>query len=50
MPARAQSERESERWVEVPVQVRYSADTLAKGQSSGDALKIVWQLILGMFS
>ena len=37
------------RWVEVPVRVRYSADTLAKGQRSTDAFKIVWQLMLGMF-
>jgi glycosyltransferase involved in cell wall biosynthesis len=38
------------RWVEVPVRVRYSDDTLAKGQRSGDALKIVWQLLLGAFN
>ncbi len=37
------------RWVEVPARVRYSAETLAKGQGSGDALKIVWQLLLGLF-
>jgi polyprenyl-phospho-N-acetylgalactosaminyl synthase len=35
------------RWREVSVTVRYSADTLAKGQKASDALKIVWQLILG---
>ena len=37
------------RCVEVPVKVRYTADTLAKGQKAGDALKIVWQLLLGAF-
>lgn len=34
---------------EVPVRVRYTADTLAKGQKAGDAFKIVWQLFLGAF-
>lgn len=37
------------RWIEVPVRVRYSVDTLAKGQSSADAFKIVWHLLIGMF-
>lgn len=41
--------RSSLKWIEVPVQVRYSAETLAKGQNSLDALKIVWQLLIGMF-
>ncbi len=35
------------RYVEVPVTIRYSADTLAKGQSSWNALKIVAQFLLG---
>ncbi len=35
------------RWIEVPTRIRYTADTLAKGQKPADALKIVWQLFLG---
>lgn len=35
------------RFVEVPVTIHYSAATLAKGQSSWNAVKIVWQLLLG---
>jgi glycosyltransferase involved in cell wall biosynthesis len=35
------------RYVEVPVTIRYSSETLAKGQSSWNALKIVGQLLLG---
>jgi len=35
------------RWVEVPTRIRYTADTLEKGQKPTDALKIVWQLFLG---
>lgn len=38
------------RCVEVPIRVRYTAETLAKGQKAADALKIVWQLLLGAFS
>lgn len=41
--------RSSWRWQEVPVQVRYSAATLQKGQRSLDAVKVAWQLVLGMF-
>lgn len=37
------------RWEEIPVEIRYSADTLQKGQKPLDALKIVWQLIIGAF-
>ncbi len=37
-------------WVEVPVKVIYSEDTLAKGNKNLDAVKIAWQLFLGMFS
>jgi glycosyltransferase involved in cell wall biosynthesis len=36
-------------WKEVPVEIRYSADTLRKGQGPLDAFKIVWQLIIGAF-
>ena len=35
------------RWCEVPVTVRYTADTLAKGQSSWNAVRIVGELITG---
>jgi glycosyltransferase involved in cell wall biosynthesis len=35
------------RFVEVPVTIRYTDDTLAKGQSSWNALKIIAELILG---
>lgn len=41
--------RSSWRWREVPIHVRYSAATLEKGQRSIDAIKVAWQLILGMF-
>ncbi|MBN1585409.1 glycosyltransferase family 2 protein [Candidatus Uhrbacteria bacterium] len=37
------------RVTEVPVLVRYSGETMAKGQKSTDALRIVWQLIMGAF-
>lgn len=37
------------RFVEVPVTIRYSAETMAKGQSSWNAVKIVAQLVLGRF-
>lgn len=37
------------RWQEVPVKVIYSKDTLAKGNQNLDAVKIAWQLLLGMF-
>lgn len=37
------------RWMEVPVRVSYTSDTLAKGNQTSDAFKIVWQLFLGMF-
>jgi len=37
------------RWQEVPTRIRYTQDTLAKGQKPADALKIVWQLIIGAF-
>ncbi len=36
-------------FVEVPVTIRYSAETTAKGQSSWNAIKIVLELILGRF-
>ena len=37
------------RWMEVPARVRYTPEALAKGQRSSDALKIVWQLLMGSF-
>lgn len=37
------------RWMEVPVRVSYTAATLAKGNQTSDAFKIVWHLLLGMF-
>lgn len=41
--------RSSWRWKEVPIQVHYSVATLKKGQRSLDAIKVAWQLVLGMF-
>lgn len=38
------------RWVEVPVRIHYTAESLAKGQKSIDAFKIAWQLLLGVFA
>jgi glycosyltransferase involved in cell wall biosynthesis len=35
------------RWCEVPVTIRYADGTLAKGQSSWNAFRIVGQLVLG---
>ena len=35
------------RYVEVPVTIRYSADTMAKGQSSWNAVRIVFDFLLG---
>lgn len=35
------------RYVEVPVTIRYSADTTAKGQSSWNAVRIVFDFLLG---
>jgi glycosyltransferase involved in cell wall biosynthesis len=35
------------RYVEVPVTIRYTEDSLAKGQSSWNALRIVGQLLMG---
>lgn len=37
------------RWREVPIGVRYTTDTLAKGNKTSDALHIVWQLVIGAF-
>ncbi len=37
------------RWKEVPVEVRYSQDSLAKGQWRGGVVRIVWQLLIGSF-
>jgi len=38
------------RWMEIPVRVHYTSDSLKKGQKSTDALKIVWQILLGTFA
>lgn len=35
------------RFVEVPVTIRYSAATLAKGQSSWNAVRVAWQFLIG---
>lgn len=35
------------RHVEVPVTIRYSAATLEKGQSSWNAVRVVWQFLIG---
>lgn len=35
------------RWVEIPVRIRYTPETLAKGNRTTDAFKIVWELLLG---
>ncbi len=37
-------------WTEVPVRVQYTAETIQKGQRARDAVKIVWQLFVGLFS
>lgn len=42
--------RSNLRWMEVPIRVHYTADSLAKGQKSLDAFKIAWQLFLGIFA
>ena len=38
------------RWREVPIQVIYNQEILAKGQKNTDALKIAWQLFIGIFT
>ena len=37
------------RVAEVPTRIRYTSDSLAKGQKAKDAFKIVWQLLMGSF-
>lgn len=37
------------RWKEIPVRISYTKESLAKGQKPTDALKIVWQLLMGAF-
>ena len=37
------------RWQEVPVVVRYTKDSLEKGQWRGGVVRIVWQLLMGSF-
>lgn len=38
------------RWKEVPVRVRYTQDSMRKGQKPWDAAKIAWQLLIGAFT
>jgi hypothetical protein len=38
------------RWREVPVRVRYTSESLKKGQKPWDAPAIAWQLFLGVFT
>jgi glycosyltransferase involved in cell wall biosynthesis len=42
-----QIQRHGLRFVEIPVRIKYSPETLAKGQSSWNAIKIVGELFLG---
>ena len=42
-----QVRRHGLRYCEVPVTIRYTSETMAKGQSSWNSLKIVGQLLLG---
>jgi glycosyltransferase involved in cell wall biosynthesis len=42
--------RSNLRWREVPIQVIYTQEILAKGQKNTDALKIAWQLFIGIFT
>lgn len=37
------------RWKEVPVEVRYTKETMAKGQWRGGAARVVWHLLIGSF-
>lgn len=37
------------RWKEVPTVIRYTSDSLQKGQKTGDAVDILWQLFIGSF-
>lgn len=36
-------------WKEVPVRVRYTHETMEKGQWRGGAIRVVWQLFIGAF-
>ena len=38
------------RWQEVPVRVRYTPESLKKGQKPWDAFRIAWHLFLGAFT
>ena len=42
--------RSTLRWKEVPAHVRYTQESLSKGQKSLDALKVTWQFIIGAFT
>ena len=35
------------RWREIPIRVRYTSETLAKGNKTSDAFRIVWELLIG---
>lgn len=37
------------RWREVPVRIRYSEESLGKGQKPWHAFRIAWKLMLGLF-
>lgn len=41
--------RSTLKWKEIPTQVHYTADTVAKGVSTIDGFGIIWQLFLGVF-
>ncbi|MFH1077779.1 MAG: glycosyltransferase family 2 protein [Patescibacteria group bacterium] len=42
--------RSTLRWREVPVRIRYSEESLKKGQKPWDAAAIAWHLFLGIFT
>lgn len=37
------------RWMEIPAHIKYTSDSLKKGNNAGTALSIVWHLFLGRF-
>lgn len=42
--------RSNLRWLEVPSHVRYTPESIKKGQKNLDALRIAWQLFIGVFT
>lgn len=38
------------RWMEVPAHIRYTEDSLRKGNKATDAFSIVWHLFVGLFA